>query len=171
MKIKFPILGQSNLFKYLPICLPVYLPICLSVYLPKCLSVYLPLCLLPSLLHPSSSSSFLPSFFYSSLFPIPFYYPSFLPSFFLPSFLSSFFLPSVLPISFFHFSLPAHIIYQIKHPEVVTELVLRGIFLVRKQEINWLYQGPGEALFLSFYFVLYLKILRVTYVSTVFHNF
>jgi proline iminopeptidase len=30
-----------------------------------------------------------------------------------------------------------------EHPERVTELVLRGIFLLRKKEIDWFYQGPG----------------------------
>ncbi len=30
--------------------------------------------------------------------------------------------------------------YAEKHPERVTELVLRGIFLLRKQEIDWFYQ-------------------------------
>ncbi len=30
-----------------------------------------------------------------------------------------------------------------KHPEKVTELVLRGIFLLREKEIAWFYQGPG----------------------------
>lgn len=29
------------------------------------------------------------------------------------------------------------------HPERVTELVLRGIFLCRDKEIAWFYQGPG----------------------------
>lgn len=33
--------------------------------------------------------------------------------------------------------------YAIAHPERVTELVLRGIFLVREKEIAWFYQGPG----------------------------
>lgn len=33
--------------------------------------------------------------------------------------------------------------YAIEHPERVTELVLRGIFLLRKKEIDWYYQGPG----------------------------
>lgn len=28
----------------------------------------------------------------------------------------------------------------------MTELVLRGIFLLRKKEIDWLYQGPGKHL-------------------------
>jgi proline iminopeptidase len=32
---------------------------------------------------------------------------------------------------------------KIEHPERVTELVLRGIFLVREKELQWLYQGPG----------------------------
>jgi proline iminopeptidase len=31
--------------------------------------------------------------------------------------------------------------YAQKHPERVTELVLRGIFLLRKKEIDWFYQG------------------------------
>ena len=30
--------------------------------------------------------------------------------------------------------------YAEKHPERVTELVLRGIFLLRQQEVDWLYQ-------------------------------
>lgn len=35
--------------------------------------------------------------------------------------------------------------YAQTHPEVVTELVLRGIFLLRKQEIDWFYQfGTSE---------------------------
>jgi proline iminopeptidase len=33
--------------------------------------------------------------------------------------------------------------YAIEHPERVTELVLRGIFLCREKELQWLYQGPG----------------------------
>jgi len=33
--------------------------------------------------------------------------------------------------------------YAIEHPNRVTELVLRGIFLVRKKELDWLYQSPG----------------------------
>lgn len=33
--------------------------------------------------------------------------------------------------------------YAMKHPNRVTELILRGIFLLRKKEIDWLYQGPG----------------------------
>lgn len=34
--------------------------------------------------------------------------------------------------------------YAIQHPNVVTELILRGIFLVRKKEIDWFYQdGAG----------------------------
>jgi proline iminopeptidase len=32
--------------------------------------------------------------------------------------------------------------YAQKHPEKVTELVLRGIFLLRKGEIDWFYQNP-----------------------------
>ncbi len=37
--------------------------------------------------------------------------------------------------------------YAQTHPEFVTELVLRGIFLVRKQEIDWFYQRGASALF------------------------
>ncbi len=32
--------------------------------------------------------------------------------------------------------------YAETHPERVTELVLRGIFLLRRWEIDWFYQGP-----------------------------
>ena len=37
--------------------------------------------------------------------------------------------------------------YAQTHPTRVTELVLRGIFLVRKWEIDWFYQGGCSALF------------------------
>ena len=37
--------------------------------------------------------------------------------------------------------------YAEKHPDRVTELVLRGIFLLRKQEIDWFYQRGADALF------------------------
>jgi proline iminopeptidase len=37
--------------------------------------------------------------------------------------------------------------YAQKHPERVTELVLRGIFLIRKKEIDWFYQYGAHALF------------------------
>jgi proline iminopeptidase len=37
--------------------------------------------------------------------------------------------------------------YAEKHPERVTELVLRGIFLLRKLEIDWFYQRGADALF------------------------
>ncbi|WP_426754476.1 prolyl aminopeptidase [Myxococcus sp. Y35] len=37
--------------------------------------------------------------------------------------------------------------YAQTHPERVTELVLRGIFLLRKQEIDWFYQCGASALF------------------------
>ena len=30
-----------------------------------------------------------------------------------------------------------------EHPDRTAELVLRGIFLLRKLEVDWLYQGPG----------------------------
>lgn len=32
---------------------------------------------------------------------------------------------------------------QMEHPQRVTELVLRGIFLLREEELSWMYQGPG----------------------------
>jgi len=35
--------------------------------------------------------------------------------------------------------------YAQTHPDRVTELVLRGIFLLRKWEIDWFYQNPGGA--------------------------
>src|SRR5882672_10038229 len=35
--------------------------------------------------------------------------------------------------------------YAQKHPERCTELVLRGIFLVRRSELEWFYQNPGGA--------------------------
>ena len=37
--------------------------------------------------------------------------------------------------------------YAQAHPSRVTELVLRGIFLLRKQEIDWFYQRGASALF------------------------
>ena len=37
--------------------------------------------------------------------------------------------------------------YAETHPERVTHLVLRGIFLVRKWEIDWLYQRGADAIF------------------------
>lgn len=37
--------------------------------------------------------------------------------------------------------------YAQTHPSVVTELVLRGIFLVRKQEIDWFYQRGASAIY------------------------
>jgi proline iminopeptidase len=37
--------------------------------------------------------------------------------------------------------------YSETHPDRVTELVLRGIFLLRKQEIDWFYQRGASALF------------------------
>ena len=35
--------------------------------------------------------------------------------------------------------------YSQKHPERCTELVLRGIFLLRRWELDWFYQNPGGA--------------------------
>lgn len=37
--------------------------------------------------------------------------------------------------------------YAERHPERVTELVLRGIFLLRKKEIDWFYQQGANAIF------------------------
>jgi proline iminopeptidase len=37
--------------------------------------------------------------------------------------------------------------YAIKHPEAVTELVLRGIFLLRKKEIDWFYQSGASYIY------------------------
>ena len=37
--------------------------------------------------------------------------------------------------------------YAIKHPEKVTELVLRGIFLVRQKELQWFYQSGTSEMF------------------------
>lgn len=37
--------------------------------------------------------------------------------------------------------------YAESHPDRVTELVLRGIFLLRKMEIDWFYQRGADALF------------------------
>jgi proline iminopeptidase len=37
--------------------------------------------------------------------------------------------------------------YAQKHPERVTELVLRGIFLLRRSELDWFYGGGAGALF------------------------
>lgn len=35
--------------------------------------------------------------------------------------------------------------YAESHPQRVTELVLRGIFMLRRQELEWFYQGHGAA--------------------------
>ncbi len=37
--------------------------------------------------------------------------------------------------------------YGEKHPERVTELILRGIFLLRQREVDWLYQGGASRIF------------------------
>jgi proline iminopeptidase len=37
--------------------------------------------------------------------------------------------------------------YAERHPDRVTELVLRGIFLLRKQEIDWFYQRGASVLY------------------------
>lgn len=40
--------------------------------------------------------------------------------------------------------------YAQKHPEFVTELVLRGIFLAAKKEIDWFYQRGADAIYPDF---------------------
>jgi proline iminopeptidase len=37
--------------------------------------------------------------------------------------------------------------YAESHPEAVTELVLRGIFTLRRHELEWFYEGGAEAIF------------------------
>jgi proline iminopeptidase len=37
--------------------------------------------------------------------------------------------------------------YAICHPEKVTELVLRGIFMLRRHELEWYYQEGGSYIF------------------------
>src|SRR6266576_506333 len=37
--------------------------------------------------------------------------------------------------------------YAETHPERITELVLRGIFMLRRSELEWFYQGGCDALF------------------------
>lgn len=37
--------------------------------------------------------------------------------------------------------------YSIKHPERVSELIVRGIFLCRKQDLDWFYEGGASAIF------------------------
>ena len=37
--------------------------------------------------------------------------------------------------------------YAQTHPEAVTELVLRGIFTLRRHELEWFYEGGAEAIF------------------------
>ena len=37
--------------------------------------------------------------------------------------------------------------YAQSHPDRVTELVLRGIFMLRRQEIHWFYQSGASAIF------------------------
>jgi proline iminopeptidase len=39
------------------------------------------------------------------------------------------------------------LVYAIQHPERVTELVLRGIFLLRKAELHWFYQYGASQIF------------------------
>jgi proline iminopeptidase len=39
------------------------------------------------------------------------------------------------------------IAYAETHPERVTELVLRGVFTLRKSELDWFYEGGAEAIF------------------------
>ena len=37
--------------------------------------------------------------------------------------------------------------YAIKHSDVISELVLRGVFTLREQELNWYYQGGAGCIF------------------------
>ncbi|XP_009621959.1 proline iminopeptidase isoform X2 [Nicotiana tomentosiformis] len=37
--------------------------------------------------------------------------------------------------------------YSISHPDKVTGIILRGIFLLRKKEIDWFYEGGAAAIF------------------------
>lgn len=37
--------------------------------------------------------------------------------------------------------------YAIQHPKKVTELILRGIFLIRKKEIDWFYQEGANSIY------------------------
>ncbi len=37
--------------------------------------------------------------------------------------------------------------YAETHPESVTELILRGVFLLRKKEIDWFYQGGADMIY------------------------
>ncbi|KAL0335000.1 UNVERIFIED_CONTAM: Proline iminopeptidase [Sesamum radiatum] len=37
--------------------------------------------------------------------------------------------------------------YSVSHPDKVTGMVLRGIFLLRKKEIDWFYEGGAAAIF------------------------
>ena len=37
--------------------------------------------------------------------------------------------------------------YAVTHPERVSELVLRGIFMLRRQELSWFYQRGADAVF------------------------
>lgn len=39
------------------------------------------------------------------------------------------------------------LVYSIQHPSVVSGLILRGIFLLRKTELQWFYQSGASALF------------------------
>ncbi|WP_460798497.1 prolyl aminopeptidase [Microbacterium sp. GXF0217] len=41
--------------------------------------------------------------------------------------------------------------YAQKHPDAVTELILRGIFTLRRAELEWFYEGGAAALFPDFW--------------------
>ncbi|KAL5225401.1 hypothetical protein ABZP36_012040 [Zizania latifolia] len=41
------------------------------------------------------------------------------------------------------------LVYSQTHPDKVTGIVLRGIFLLRKKELDWFYEGGAEAIFLD----------------------
>jgi hypothetical protein len=53
------------------------------------------------------------------------------------TFLSRFINTAILPSTLLIFPL------QMEHPKRVTELVLRGVFLLRDEELKWMYQGRG----------------------------
>ncbi|GMQ01287.1 hypothetical protein CsSME_00047975 [Camellia sinensis var. sinensis] len=53
--------------------------------------------------------------------------------------------------------------YSQSHPDKVTGIILRGIFLMRKKELDWFYEGGAAAIYpdgmlLSFYFHISLSL-------------
>jgi proline iminopeptidase len=51
--------------------------------------------------------------------------------------------------------------YAESHPERVTELILRGIFLIRQREIDWFYEQDGASFLFPDYWEDYLKPIPV----------